>query len=97
MLPSLIGKGGATIRALQEATGATVHADSGSGEVRIEGPEAAVAAARARIAAHCHLDQAAETVPLEPAALDLEQAASYTAAEREKYGHIIRLAGIEPE
>ncbi len=34
---------------------------------------------------------------LEPAALDLEQAASYTAAEREKYGHIIRLAGIEPE
>jgi tripartite-type tricarboxylate transporter receptor subunit TctC len=34
---------------------------------------------------------------LEPAALDLEQAALYTRAEREKYGRIIRLAGIEPE
>jgi len=34
---------------------------------------------------------------LEPVPLDLEQAAAYTATEREKYGRIIRLAGIEPE
>jgi tripartite-type tricarboxylate transporter receptor subunit TctC len=34
---------------------------------------------------------------MEPVAMDLETAAAYTRREREKYGRIIRLAGIEPE
>lgn len=34
---------------------------------------------------------------VEPVAMDLEQTADYALAEREKWGRLIRLAGIEPE
>ncbi|RAI59802.1 Bug family tripartite tricarboxylate transporter substrate binding protein [Roseicella frigidaeris] len=34
---------------------------------------------------------------VEPTAMDLEAAATYAAVEREKWGRLIRLAGIEPE
>jgi tripartite-type tricarboxylate transporter receptor subunit TctC len=34
---------------------------------------------------------------VEPAAMDLETAATYATAEREKWGRLIQLAGIEPE
>ena len=67
LVPGFIGRGGVGIKALQEATGTTIQADSRSGELRISGPAEAVEATRVRITSMLHADKAPSatlTVPL---------------------------------
>merc|ERR1719450_1603698 len=49
MAPSLIGKKGATIRALESEFGCRININRGEGQVRLRGDEEKLAAAKARI------------------------------------------------
>lgn len=69
LIPQVIGKGGATIKALQEETGAQIKTETNSGELRISGPEEAIAKAKAKLAEMLKLDQASDTLTLDTAAL----------------------------
>lgn len=55
-MPALVGKGGANIKALQEETGTQIHVESGTGEIRIHGPQEAVQTAKAKIITLCKMD-----------------------------------------
>ncbi|RYG40723.1 hypothetical protein EON68_03890, partial [archaeon] len=67
-LPSLIGKGGANIKALQEELGVSINAEA-NGEIRLAGSEEAVEAAKARIAEVCRLHASVSTLSVDTAAV----------------------------
>jgi polyribonucleotide nucleotidyltransferase len=65
LMTSLIGKGGATIKALQEETGASINVDSKTGLIQLSGPVEALVKAKERIIALTHLDKPAETIKVD--------------------------------